>query len=189
MTPESYLKGLYGLQGRTAIVIGGTGVLGGAFCEALAGAGAHTLVVGRDRNRGNDCVQRLIEGGGSAEFFTADCTNRKDLDALAAHLALREPARRRACQWGRRQLGDAVSRNYGRGMGPHRERESAVGAAGLPGLRKIHDSKRDAGFDHQYRVTHRADAAVSCLHVRRDEAAVVNLTRTWPASGRRRAFA
>lgn len=87
MTPESYLKGLYGLQGRTAIVIGGTGVLGGAFCEALAGAGAHTLVVGRDRNRGNDCVQRLIEGGGSAEFFTADCTNRKDLDALAAHLA------------------------------------------------------------------------------------------------------
>jgi NAD(P)-dependent dehydrogenase (short-subunit alcohol dehydrogenase family) len=87
MTPESYLKGLYGLQGRTAIVIGGTGVLGGAFCEALAGAGAHTLVVGRDRNRGNDCVQRLIEGGGSAEFFTADCTSRKDLDALAAHLA------------------------------------------------------------------------------------------------------
>ena len=87
MTPESYLKGLYGLQGRTAIVIGGTGVLGGAFCEALAGAGAHTFVVGRDRNRGNDCVQRLTDGGGSAEFFTADCTSRKDLDALAAHLA------------------------------------------------------------------------------------------------------
>ena len=86
MTPESYLKGLYGLLGRTAVVIGGTGVLGGAFCEALAGAGAHTIVVGRDRNRGNDCVQRLTDGGGSAEFFPADCTSRKDLDGLVAHL-------------------------------------------------------------------------------------------------------
>jgi len=86
MTPESYLKGLYGLQGRTAIVIGGTGVLGGAFCEALAGAGAHTIVVGRDRDRGNDCVRRLTDGGGSAEFFPADCTSRKELDGLVAHL-------------------------------------------------------------------------------------------------------
>lgn len=87
MTPESYLKGLYGLQGRTGVVIGGTGVLGGAFCEALAGAGAHTIVVGRNRNRGDDCVHRLTSAGGSAEFFAADCTSRKDLDALAAQLA------------------------------------------------------------------------------------------------------
>ena len=82
MSTESYLKGLFGLEGRTAIVIGGTGVLGGAFCDALAGAGAHTIVVGRDRNRGEDCVHRLIAGGGKAEFFAADCTSRKDIEGL-----------------------------------------------------------------------------------------------------------
>jgi NAD(P)-dependent dehydrogenase (short-subunit alcohol dehydrogenase family) len=86
MTAESYLKGLYGLHGRTAVVIGGTGVLGNAFCEALAGAGAHTVVAGRDRNRGDDCVQRLTSTGGAAEYFQADCTSRKDLESLVAHL-------------------------------------------------------------------------------------------------------
>jgi NAD(P)-dependent dehydrogenase (short-subunit alcohol dehydrogenase family) len=86
MTAESYLKGLFGLHGRTAVVIGGTGVLGSALCESLACAGAHTVVVGRDRGRGEDCVHRLTSAGASAEFVVADCTSRKDLDSLVAHL-------------------------------------------------------------------------------------------------------
>jgi NAD(P)-dependent dehydrogenase (short-subunit alcohol dehydrogenase family) len=86
MTAESYLKGLFGLHGRTAVVIGGTGVLGSAFCEALAGAGAHTGVAGRDASRGEDCVHRLKSSGGAAEFFPLDCTSRRDLESLVAHL-------------------------------------------------------------------------------------------------------
>jgi NAD(P)-dependent dehydrogenase (short-subunit alcohol dehydrogenase family) len=67
-------------------VIGGTGVLGGAFSEALAGAGAHTLVVGRNTEKGNECVERIQAAGGSAEFFAADSTIREDLEAIVDHL-------------------------------------------------------------------------------------------------------
>jgi NAD(P)-dependent dehydrogenase (short-subunit alcohol dehydrogenase family) len=87
MAAESYLKGLFGLHGRTAVVIGGTGVLGSAFCEALAGAGAHTIVAGRDAARGEDCVHRVKAAGGSAEFFSLDCTSRRDLESLVAHVS------------------------------------------------------------------------------------------------------
>ncbi len=82
----SYVEDLFGLNGKTAIVIGGTGVLGGAFCEALGGAGAHVLVVGRSAERGDECVGRIKDAGGSAEFVAADSTSRDDLDSIVAKL-------------------------------------------------------------------------------------------------------
>ncbi|MFM9960479.1 MAG: SDR family oxidoreductase [Planctomycetaceae bacterium] len=81
-----YLQSLFGLDGLTAVVIGGTGTLGGAFCDALAGAGAHVLVVGRDEVDGNARVASIQQTGGSAEFFRADSTNREDLEAITSHL-------------------------------------------------------------------------------------------------------
>lgn len=83
---QTYLQSLFGLGGLTAVVIGGTGTLGGAFCDALAGAGAHVLVVGRDEVDGNARVTTIQNAGGSAEFFRADSTSRADLEAIAAHL-------------------------------------------------------------------------------------------------------
>ena len=86
----SYLTSLFGLDGLTAVAIGGTGVLGGAFSEALAGAGAHVLVVGRtlkaDGDNGSTIVDRITAAGGSAEFFKADSTSQDDLEAIVAHL-------------------------------------------------------------------------------------------------------
>lgn len=86
MSSANYLQKLFGLEGKTAVVIGGTGVLGGAFCDALAGAGAHTLVVGRNSEHGAACVERITAAGGSAEFVSADSTKREDLEAIVAHL-------------------------------------------------------------------------------------------------------
>ena len=42
---NSYLENLFGLKGRTAVVVGGTGVLGGALAEGLAQAGAFVVVL------------------------------------------------------------------------------------------------------------------------------------------------
>lgn len=93
ISPDDYLTSLFGLANKTAVVIGGTGTLGGAFCDALAGAGAHVVVVGRNDEHGAEAVRRITAAGGSGEYFRADSTSREDLEALAAQLK----ANQRAC--------------------------------------------------------------------------------------------
>ena len=85
-----FLQQLFGLNGRVAVVIGGTGVLGGALCEGLAQAGAHVVVAGRDEQRGSLRVEAIRELGGAANFCAVSATDRDSLaqcrdQALAAH--------------------------------------------------------------------------------------------------------
>ena len=47
---------LFNLEQETAIVIGGTGTLGGAMATALAGAGARVVIVGRSEERGQESL-------------------------------------------------------------------------------------------------------------------------------------
>lgn len=47
------------LQGTRALVVGATGVLGGAIADALAGDGAHLVVAGRDPDRLRAAADRL----------------------------------------------------------------------------------------------------------------------------------
>lgn len=75
---------LFNLAGETAAVIGGTGALGGAMADALAAAGATVAVIGRNAQRGADCVQRIETGGGKAIFQSADVMQRDSLEAARA---------------------------------------------------------------------------------------------------------
>ena len=81
-------SGLFDLSGEVAVVIGATGVLGGALAEGLAQAGAHVAVLGRNTPRGEARVAAIREQGNRAAFFAADATNSESL--RAAHKALRE---------------------------------------------------------------------------------------------------
>ena len=63
---------LFNLENEVAVVIGGTGGLGGAMADALAGAGARVAVVGRSEERGRERVRAIESIGGRALFQSAD---------------------------------------------------------------------------------------------------------------------
>src|SRR6185295_8615925 len=77
---------LFDLSGEVAVVIGGTGVLGGALAEGLAQAGARIAVVGRNEERGQARVKAIQAKGGQAAFFAADAVKKESLHA--AHQAI-----------------------------------------------------------------------------------------------------
>lgn len=71
---------LFDLSEEVAVVIGATGVLGGAIAEGLAQAGAKVAVVGRNRERGEARVQAIQAAGGRADFAPGDASNRCSLE-------------------------------------------------------------------------------------------------------------
>lgn len=70
---------LFDLKNEVAVVIGGTGVLGGALADGLASAGANVAVLGRNKERGEQRVKQIRDAGGKAEFFSADAISRESL--------------------------------------------------------------------------------------------------------------
>jgi len=79
-----YLEELFGLDGQLAVVIGGTGVLGGAIAKGLARAGAMTVVAGRSQERGEVCVRDIEAAGGRAAFAPVDVMSRASIEELLA---------------------------------------------------------------------------------------------------------
>src|SRR2546421_235713 len=70
---------LFNLEQETAVVMGGTGALGGAMAEALAGAGARVAIVGRSEERGLERVRGIESAGGKAFFQSADALDHDSL--------------------------------------------------------------------------------------------------------------
>lgn len=79
---------LFDLTGEVAVVIGATGVLGGAIAEGLALAGAKVAVLGRSSERGARRVHSILDHGGTAEFFAADALDRSSLESARASVAV-----------------------------------------------------------------------------------------------------
>jgi NAD(P)-dependent dehydrogenase (short-subunit alcohol dehydrogenase family) len=81
---------LFNLDDQVAVVIGGTGSLGGAMAEALAAFGASVAVIGRNEKRGRERVQTLEAAGAQAMFHAADAMDAQSLrtarEAIASRL-------------------------------------------------------------------------------------------------------
>ena len=84
MNPPEYLSTLFSLNGRVAVVIGGTGELAGAMAEALAGAGAEVVLVGRNEGKAKARLEKIHAQGGKAYFLPADADKKSEMEALLA---------------------------------------------------------------------------------------------------------
>jgi NAD(P)-dependent dehydrogenase (short-subunit alcohol dehydrogenase family) len=80
---------LFDLTGEIAVVLGATGVLGGAMAEGLAAAGAKVAVLGRNAERGEARVRSIQQQGGTAGFFSADALEQNSLKATREALLKR----------------------------------------------------------------------------------------------------
>lgn len=78
----SYLEELFSLEGKTAVVIGGTGELCGAMAESLAGAGAEVVLVGRNEQKAAARLETISAAGGQGYFVSADVASRDSLEVL-----------------------------------------------------------------------------------------------------------
>ncbi len=63
---------LFDIDGKTAVITGGTGVLGSVMAMGLALAGAHVVVLGRKKESGDAILRKIEEKGKRALFVQAD---------------------------------------------------------------------------------------------------------------------
>ncbi|HAC92380.1 MAG TPA: D-mannonate oxidoreductase [Planctomycetaceae bacterium] len=86
------MQKLFSLQNEVAVVIGGTGGLGGAMAEALAGNGAKVVIIGRNQQRGQERVSAIETAGGVASFKSADAQSAQSLqnarDAVESEMGI-----------------------------------------------------------------------------------------------------
>ncbi|MTH54274.1 SDR family oxidoreductase [Bacillus mangrovi] len=68
------------LSGKTAVVTGGSGVLGRGFAKALAASGAHVAVLGRRHEAAEKTAADIRADGGTARAYAADVL---DWDSMA----------------------------------------------------------------------------------------------------------
>jgi len=80
---------LFSLEKEVAVVIGGTGTLGGSMADALAAAGARVAIVGRNEERGKERVRSISAAGGNAIFQSADALSAASL-ARARNTIIKE---------------------------------------------------------------------------------------------------
>lgn len=82
MESAKYLESIFSLEGKVAVVIGGTGELCGAMAEGLAGAGAETVLVGRSEEKAAARLAKIESAGGRAYFEKVDVNAKASIQAL-----------------------------------------------------------------------------------------------------------
>ncbi|WP_030247525.1 MULTISPECIES: SDR family NAD(P)-dependent oxidoreductase [unclassified Streptomyces] len=80
---QAYLSGLFSLEGRVAVVTGGSSGIGRAIADALARAGASVVVMARGEDRLSATVEELTAEGRRAAWVGADLSTREGVRTAA----------------------------------------------------------------------------------------------------------
>ena len=84
-----YLSSLFSLDGRLALVTGGSSGIGEGIAVALAGAGARVVLLARDKARLEAAAGRITAAGNEAGWVSADAADRAALTAAAGEVTAR----------------------------------------------------------------------------------------------------
>lgn len=71
---------LFDVKGRVALITGGYGILGSSMARCLAAEGAHVVIIGRNKEKGQYLVDELSATGTEALFCQADVLDREMLE-------------------------------------------------------------------------------------------------------------
>ncbi|MBD1382546.1 SDR family oxidoreductase [Metabacillus arenae] len=74
---------MFQLEGKTAVIMGGTSTLGSAIAEGLAEYGANIAIVGRNKEKAEEVVSRLQKYGTKVQAFFADVQEEDSLQSAA----------------------------------------------------------------------------------------------------------
>jgi NAD(P)-dependent dehydrogenase (short-subunit alcohol dehydrogenase family) len=75
-----FVSDLFSLEGKTAVVIGGSGVLAGEMAAGMAKAGANVVIVGRNEEKAQAKAKEIDATGVKAIAVSADAVEKADLE-------------------------------------------------------------------------------------------------------------
>ena len=79
MDHGAYLKSVFGLEGKTAMITGAAGGIGAAISEGLAYAGAEVALCGRTLEKCQALADRINANGGKATAYHLDVSDMSEI--------------------------------------------------------------------------------------------------------------
>ncbi|MDR0415898.1 MAG: SDR family oxidoreductase [Propionibacteriaceae bacterium] len=84
MSTAAFSMDSFRLDGRVAVVTGGTGIYGTMFAQALGAAGAHVVITSRDRQVATHGADALVRAGFDASGYRLDQSSPDSVEAFTA---------------------------------------------------------------------------------------------------------